>query len=259
MSVVEKSSQLAEYWDLVPAIVGGVIGALAGGIPAWLLAKRQSDETLRRDATQRTENQKALAFSASVKLLHIVNSTISLSNHVKMCMAMRKNPKFAHMEPWQALVPMIGHTDDDSIRFTSEEMAVFAAAGEYDFMQDMMLLAVRNASSLATFKKYCEMRDEFRSIGPKPDAFDGQIGTATLTHQEADGYKPYTIPLNNVAVSLDAGLDNDLELARSVTAQFGPKTKKYFKVEQFVSLSFPTDDELAAMRQPPDPTVQALR
>jgi hypothetical protein len=39
-------TEVAQYWDLVPAVVGGIIGALAGGIPAWLLAKRQSDETL---------------------------------------------------------------------------------------------------------------------------------------------------------------------------------------------------------------------
>ena len=248
---------LGAYWDLVPAVIGGVIGAFAGGIPAWLLAKRQSDETLRRDATQRTENQKALAFSTSVKLLHIVNSTISLSNHVKSCMALRNNPKLAHMEPWQVLVPMIGHTEEDSTRFTADEMAVFAAANKYDFMQDMMLLAVRSASSLATFKEYCKMRDDFRSIGPKPQAFEGQIGMATLTPQQVDSYKPYTMPLNNVAVSLDAGLDKDLQLAREVTAQFDPISKQYFKVEQFVSLTFPSDGELAAMRYPPDPTAAA--
>lgn len=254
MPIQEKCNQLVEYWDLVPAIVGGVIGALAGGIPAWLLAKRQSDETLRRDAEQRIDGQKALAFSTTVKLLHIINSTISLSNHVKSCLALRDDPTRAHMEPWQVLIPMIGHTDEGAIRFTSAEMAVFAAAGEYDFMQDMMLLAVRHASSLATFQEYCKMRNEFRSVGPKPEAFEGQIGSITLTLEEVNGFKPYTIPLNNVALGLDAGLDEDVSLSRKVAARFGPVTKKYFKVEQFASLTFPTDEELAAMRLPPDPT-----
>lgn len=160
---------------MTSAIVGGVIGALAGGVPAWLLAKRQSNETLRQDREQRVDNQKALAFSVVVKLLHVINSTISLSNHFKSCMALRNDPARAHMEPWQVLVPMIGHTDEGSIRFTSEEMAVFAAANEYEFMQDMMLLAVRHSSSLATFQEYCVMRNEFRAIGPKPADFDGQI------------------------------------------------------------------------------------
>lgn len=253
MAKTTLPAQVIEYWDLVPAIVGGIIGALAGGIPAWLLAKRQSDETLRRDREQRVENQKALAFSVVVKLLHIINSTISLSNHVKSCLALPNDPARAHMEPWQVLVPMIGHTDDEgSIRFTPEEMAVFAAMGEYDFMQDMMLLAVRHSSSIATFKEYCVVRNEFRSIGPKPQDFDGQIGGGWLTLEEADSYKPYTIPMNNVVVGLDAGLEEDVKLARIAAERFGPLTAKHFNVAKFADLTFPPDDELAAMRQAPN-------
>lgn len=240
-----------EWWDLVPAVLGGIIGALAGGIPAWLLAKRQSDETLRRDREQRVENHKALAFSTAVKLLHIINSTISLSNHVKSCMTLRNEPDHAHMEPWQVLVPMIGHTDEGSIRFNAEEMAVFAAASDYEFMQDMMLLAARHSSSLATFKEYCVMRNEFRAIEPKPEAFEGQIGSAMLSQQEIDSYKLYTIPLNNVVIGLKDGLDEDVRLARAVTEKFGPTTVKYFGVPKFVALSFPSDDELSAMRRAP--------
>jgi hypothetical protein len=245
---------MVEYWDLVPAIVGGVIGALAGGIPAWLLAKRQSDESLRRDREQRTETQKALAFAVTVKLLHITNSTVQLSNHVKKCLAVRENSKYQHMEPWQVLVPLIGHADDEgSIRFTAEEMAVFAAADEYDFMQDMMLFALRQSSSLATFKEYCTMRKEFMAIGPKPQGFEGQIGLGVITPEEAASYKPYTIPLNNIVIELDAGLDVDDKLARSVSEKFGPITRRIFNVEKFASLTFPTDEELAQMRKPQCP------
>lgn len=245
-------AQVIEYWDLVPAVVGGIIGALAGGIPSWLLAKRQSDETLRRDREQRVESQKTLAFSTTVKLLHIINSTIGLSNHVISCMALRNDPKRAHMEPWQVLVPMIGHTDEGGIRFTPEEMAVFAAANEYDLMQDMMLLAARHSSSLATFQEYCAMRNEFREIGPKPSDFEGQIGGGWLTPEEVNSFKPYTIPMNHAVVGLERGLNEDVQLARTVVERFGPVTAKYFKVKQFASLTFPSDEELSAMRQAPD-------
>ena len=250
---MDKSAlQIVEYWDLVPAVVGGVIGALAGGIPAWLLAKRQSDQTLRRDREQRVENQKALAFSVVVKLMHIINSTISLSNHVKSFLALRNDHDRAHRGTWHVLVPMIGHTDEGSIRFTADEMGVFAAANEYDLMQDMMLLAVRHSSSLATFQEYCVMRNEFRAIGPKPADFDGQIGGGWLTPEEVDSFKPYTIPMNNVVVGLSAGLEEDVRLARTVAERFGPVTAKRFGVSKFADLTFPSDDELAAMRQAPD-------
>jgi hypothetical protein len=248
MTNVVASAQIIEYWDLVPAIVGGVIGALAGGIPAWLLAKRQSDEALRRDQEQRAENQKALAFSAAVKLLHIINSTVSLRDHVRSRMELLNDPSHSHMEPWQVLVPMIGHTDEGTIRFTSEEMGVFTAAKEYDFMQDMMLLALRHSASLATFLEYCSMRNEFRAIGPKPVYFEGQIGGITLTQEEVDSFKPYTIPMNDAAVGLHLGLDTDQTLARSVAARFGPITAKHFGVDQFIDLAIPSEEELAAMK-----------
>lgn len=244
-------ADLVAYWDLVPAAVGGIIGALAGGIPAWLLAKRQSDETLRRDTEQRTENQKALAFAAAIKLIQIINSTVSLRNHVRSCFALLDDPAHAHMEPWQVLVPMIGHTDEGSIRFTAEEMGVLAAAKEYDLMQDMMLVAARHSASLAAFLEYCTMRNEFRAIGPKPTAFDGQIGGTTLTLEEANSYKPYTIPMNNAAVGLLEGLKGDVQLVRSVAERFGPATAKLFNVERFIDLGIPSDEELAAaMGQP---------
>lgn len=238
---------------MISAIVGGLIGALAGGIPAWALAKRQSNETLRRDREQRVENKKALAFSVVVKLLHIINSTISLSNHVKSCLALRNDPAHSKMEPWQVLIPMIGHADDEgSIRFSAEEMAVFSSFNEYDFMQDMMLLAMRHSSSLATFKEYCVMRNDFRVRGPKPKDFNGQIGGGWLTPEEVDSYKPYTIPMNNVVLALDAGLEEDVRLARSVAQRFGPVTAKHFGVAKFANLTFPSDKELSVMRQPPN-------
>lgn len=252
MPIEPAIQTIVESKEMISAVVGGVLGALAGGLPAWLLARRQSNEALRRDKEQRIEVQKSLAFSTVVKLLHIINGVISLDNHVKKCLALRDDPARAHMEPWQVLVPMVGHTDEDSVGFSAEEMAVFAAANEYDLMQDMLLLAVRNASSLASFKTYCDMRNEFRALGPKPEAFDGQIGMAMLTRQEIDSLKPYTIPLNNIALGLDEGLNEDARIARSVATKFGPVTAKYFNVPQFASLTFPSDDQLATVRLPPN-------
>ncbi|MBF9153109.1 hypothetical protein [Novosphingobium jiangmenense] len=127
MNASQVCLQLLESSDMTSAVVGGLLGALAGGIPAWGLAKRQSNETLRRDREQREENQKALAFSVAVKLIQIINSTIILNNHLKSCLALRQDPAREHMEPWQVVVPIVGNTDQESsIRFTAEEMAVFA-------------------------------------------------------------------------------------------------------------------------------------
>ena len=95
------------------------------------------------------------------------------------------------------------------------------------------------------------MRNDFRDIGPKPQEFNGQIGGGWLTPDELNTYKPYTIPMNNIAVGLDAGLEADVNLARSIAERFGTVTNNHFKVKKFANLSFPSEDELAAMRQAP--------
>jgi hypothetical protein len=251
----EVAAQANQYWELVPAIVGGVIGALAGGVPAWLIAKSQSDETLRRDSAERREAEKALAFRVCVKLLTIINSTISLRSHVKGCAALRSIPGNEKMELWQVLVPMIGHTDEGSIRFDAEEMAVFAAAKEHDFMQDALLLAQRHASSLASFQEYCKRREEFLVLAPRPEEYSGQLGSAMLTYDQILKMKPFTLPLNNIVAGLLTGLEEDLRLARKVSLAFGPIVKKRFADPNFTGLSFPSDEQLAAMILPPSTMV----
>ncbi|WP_397604226.1 hypothetical protein [Sphingorhabdus sp.] len=156
------------------------------------------------------------------------------------------------MQPWQVLIPQIGHTDEAEIRFSSEEMAIFAKAQELDYMHDLMLLALRNATSLETFRQYCIMRKEFQTIGPKPASFNGQIGSAWLTAEQVESLKQYTIPLNNVAEGLEAGLEKDVNLVRAVAERFDKITSKYFGLEKFMAISLPSDEELAAKQVPPD-------
>ena len=131
-------------------------------------------------------------------------------------------------------------------------MAVFAAAKEINFMQDMMLLAVRHSSSLFPSKDYRVMRNKLPAVEPKPTFFDGQIGGRWLTQEGSNSFKHYTIPMSNAAVGLEHRLDEDLRLARTVAGRFGPVTAKHFKVTHFANLKFPTDEELAAMRQAPN-------
>ena len=73
-----------------------------------------------------------------------------------------------------------------------------------------------------------------------------------LTQEQVVALKSYTLPLNSIADGLVAGLEEDMRIARSVATKFGPITKKYFNVSKFVSLSFPSDEELAKMVEAPD-------
>lgn len=234
-----------EWWNLLSAVIGGILGALAGGIPAWLIARRQSADTLDREREVRLEGERAAAFRVCVKLLSIINGIIGLHVHVQRCVQLQLLPENRHMAPWQLLIPMIGFTDEGSIRFTPEEVAVFIAANEREFMMDLMLLAQRHASSTSSFLEYCRRREAFLAIAPKPERFSGAMGTVLLTHDEIDALKPLTIPLDQIVVQLSSSLIADVELARGVVTRFGPIAQAYFNDPTFVSLTFPSYEEIA--------------
>ena len=218
--------------------------ALAGGIPSWLLAKRQSNETLARDREQRREKEKTLAFAVCVKLLEISNSLVLLRNHVAESEALRLLPDNIHMEPWQTLQPLSGQTDEGMIRFTPDEMAVFMAAKHREFVMDAMLVARRHASSLEAFAEYCERRSSLLLNAPVPDSFEGDVGRGWITDTQRRAMMVHTIPLNAIAATLPDRLAQDLALVRSVCEQFGPIVKNYFDDPGFPGLAVPSDAEL---------------
>ena len=243
------ATDVSPYWEIVPAVVGGILGAFAGGLPAWLIAKRQSDESLRRESERTIEHEKALAFQVCSKLMTITNGTIILYNHIRRCRDLNRRAENEGMQPWQTLIPMVGFTDEGNIRFEADEMAVFAKASERQFMMDAMLLAQRHSSTLASFKIYCDRREDFlETAAPNPVQFNGEVGSTIVSHQEMMLMMPKMIPLNNLVNGLNDGMEHDLRLARSVSVDFGKITKRYFADPKFIGLAFPSDDELAQLR-----------
>jgi hypothetical protein len=220
---------------------GAIIGALAGGCSAWLLARRNSNEILRRDQEKRTEDQKAAAFRVFVKLLTIINSIKSLHDHIHDALASGKDPSRSHMEPWMLVRPMVGFADEGDTRIDPDEFAVFFAAGDRQFLHDLMLLDRRHASAYASFQAYCERREAFVAVAPTPDSFKGDLGGASLTREQVMRLRMYTIPLNNIIEALAPALVEDWKSAKSLALRFGPLVQSYFKDPEFVALVVPEE------------------
>lgn len=231
-----------DFSDLITAVIGGIIGALAGGVPAYLIARSQAKEFLERDAASKTREEKARGLTASVKVLQISNSIFALRKHVEACL-LRTEGESEAMEPWQRLIPMVGHTDERSIRFNDDEIVLIARTKQSQLMQDMLLLANRHAASLEAWRVYCERRDQLNERLPKPTHFEGDRGSATITEKELMELMPYTIPLNNLTLSLRVGLAEDAALAIKVMTELSPALADYFKAAQFVPMVPPTDEE----------------
>lgn len=232
--------------DLVTAITGGIIGALAAGIPSYLIAKRQSRELLQRDADARTREEKALALTTTVKFIQIVNSLAGLQQHVESCFAATEGEK---MEPWQRLIPMVGHSDEAKIRFNDNEITLLARANQSQLMQDLILLASKNSSVIISWQDYCKRREALAERAPTPTSFEGECGAVLLTEEQVNELKIFTIPLNNLALSFRKYLAEDIELAERIAKSLPAAYSAYFDVENFVTLDFPIDGDLPQERE----------
>ena len=235
-------------WSGAPAsIVGGVIGAIAGGVPAWLIARSQSRETLKRDREERTRQEKALAFSAQVKLFIIVNSTIHDWAHVHRSLGELADPRSAHMEPWQVVMPLVGQAGEQNIAMTPEELAFFLAAGENDFMHTILLLAQRHSAGQAAMKEYQVQRERMLELVPPPDEMEGLLGKAMITEEELRRLRPRGAALNSLVKQIADGLNDNIGLCREASNKLGPILTRYFNEGGPKGLSFPSPEELSAM------------
>lgn len=240
-------------WTGLPAsVIGGVLGALAGGIPAWLLARRESSITLQRDNDERQRQEKSLAFAVHVKLATIMDSTLHDWSHVERSLAELERPETAHMEPWQILQPLTGDTDEGIVRFTPEELAIFLAAGAKDLMHDMMLLAQRHSASVSAMRAYRTERERLIERSPVPEVVDGVMGKGWVTAEELKMLRPHSAALNALVAQIAEALKKNVELCKTVAEAIGPTVQSYFGDPKFGGLTFPTEVELAKMISEPE-------
>lgn len=222
-----------DWWQLISALAGTVVGALVGAIPAFILAKRSAKEVLDRDAAARAEANKSAIFRVSTKLLLIIDTTSDLRTFLLDALSKKDDPGREHMEPWQLVPARTGDSEHDAPSFDPDELAVFFADGEYEFMQKLVLLERRARSIIATFKSYCTRREDMRDKAPTPSEYEGSLGKTWITPEERARLMIYTIPLNDLIEGMEAHLDEDWRLIKEVIDGFNVIARRHLKMPGF--------------------------
>lgn len=192
-------------------------------------------------------------FGVCVNLILITNSLIGLRNCVMRQLALLNDSRHDGFEPWQVLQSVTGTTDEGDVRFTPEEMAVFVSADHIDFAMDALLLAQRHASTIATFREYCERRKEMGGLMPPPVAVDGVVASGEMTTEEFRALLPRMIQLNSIVKQLVPGFAQDIALGRGVVERFGSISKALFPGQRTQAITFPSDETLAEKIAPKEP------
>lgn len=224
----------ANWWDLVPATVGALVGAAAAAIPAFFLARNASRETLRRDQESRLERQKNATLRGLATLVRIVNGIENIHRHIEELIKESENANPTGMELWQRILPIVG-IEKDEWYFETEDVAIFVSAKKFDFFNDILLLSHRYTSLKIALQYYGDSRS--RLTDELPSQMEGQIGHAYLSPAEMDRFRPRAVQLETLAVQIRTTARDDWDFAKKVASQFGPIAREYFKDSSFPTLS----------------------
>lgn len=231
--VLTLGQQGYQWWDLVPALGGAVVGALIGAIPTFVLARKSANDVLRRDEAARTEASKAAIYRVSAKLLLIVDTILDLRRFIRAALERKNEPGRENMEPWQHVPARTGDSEHDAVVFDPDELALFLADQQYEFMQQLMLLERRARSVMSSFNTYCVRREAFREIAPIPTEYDGSLGRSHVTPEELARLKIYTIPLNTLVTGIASHLEEDWRLISEVIEKFNEIARRHLQQPGF--------------------------
>ena len=240
-----SSADADHLWDLAASVAGGIIGALAGGVPAYLLATKAARESADKDRRTQVDGELALVHSTFVKLLEIVNGTYTICSQVND-MLYQSHAKGARDKPlWQRVIPLVGFDDSAPIRFDSKEIALFMRGSDahVEFANELMLLDKRYSTLRASIKDYSVRREALADKLTIIDAVD-EFGTTTLEKKEFGKLLPLMMSLDSVADHLVKTMHHDRRTAQRLSARFGGLAKELFPNNRVPGFATARDDRV---------------
>ena len=147
-------------WDLVPAVVGGFAGAIAGGIAAYVLALRTSREAAQERLESKRQTDAAKMFRLFTTLVTISNS---LANTIILIRKMYENAEnpLSDKHPKQRVIREIANIDfENYISVIPDDMAVLYEFDQEEFANLFQLVINQFNGVLSSLRKFNEAKRE---------------------------------------------------------------------------------------------------
>lgn len=238
---------------LASALIGAIAGAATGYWPARRLAKRSSDEILKRDADARHEGELRAARQVYVKLHAVANSIGTYHKQVEEMIAKADFDENSHMLIWQRLsaFPAIGR--EPTIEFSAEELALYIAAKRPEFMDDLLLLARKYAANLGNLTAFATMKtdlhNEMTKFGNSTRVESGVSTTHLLAPPElANFIKVKSEELELFANMMRSFLAEDYKFACNVASRFTEVTESYLGEKTLPGFASATEIEASSCK-----------
>ena len=203
---------------------------MAGGIPAWFLAKRASKETLDRDRLQRLDAELAIAFRVHTKLGIMFNDLSATVLQIREMLKRSFDPR--DEAPVQRRVSAFaGKQLLRDISFTADELALFVAVNELDYLSELDLFARRYHSDMVALDTYGKLKTELHNLISDSAHVKFGPGDVILTRTDdpdAAKFRVKARTLESLIVPLIKMMEEDTRMGMRLAKQFDKKLKHHF-------------------------------
>jgi len=140
-----------EFWA---AIVGAVVGAVASAVPAWLLARKASAETLRRDSEERRRADRVSGLQFFLVLSQVGNDVLSARNQVEQMLSERPIGS-DERAPVQRRISILARSPlSPHNPFSDCDLAIFAHSEGIELINRVELLGRSYQTQISLFAEY---------------------------------------------------------------------------------------------------------
>lgn len=151
------------WWELVIAGIGAVIGALAGGVPAYLLAIRSTKISAEKEVALKLEAQDDRCYRLFLLIRTMLNDALVTKRYIDEMMQRPMPSDEKH--PVQKRVSAFANLQHrDFVRLDVRDLALFKSQNGLDFQSGFSEATDRYNAVIDSLRTYAELRKEHQDF-----------------------------------------------------------------------------------------------
>ncbi len=210
----------ASDWVALAAGFGGaLLGAIVGGVIAWLIAARE-----------RHERRKAGAYRVQLKVNRMLSDVSNIKDAIEQDIQKADSHGLKNEETWTKVTPIMGAFKPIAVDL--EDLIWLIEAKEYGIYDDIVQFEMRHTAVCQAVDQYGVLRSEFRDLIPTQGGTGSLLHTG-LTKEIYDRVRVRMLEMNTLIESLIPLLGEYIVSGRSLVRRIGPAARKSLDDDSF--------------------------
>jgi len=218
-----------EFW-------AAIIGAVVGGIIAFLIQLIILVAAARLRSTERDERTKALAHALLFKVIRIHSNLHGLQQHLEETTA-KIAENATDRRPWQCYLPLANMPPE--VTFSTDEMAMLLALGDDDLFNGLVSFDEVHNGTISVVKSLNIRREQLTK--GLPAKMDGDRGDTFLTAEQVQYLEPKWYEFDSLFYVVKKRCDSEEDNSKNLLAKL--HTRLVEKAGVTLSLQFNTTND----------------